>query len=134
MTKQNQIYKCDICGNTTNILHVGVGEMVCCDQPMILQIEKSSDAGKEKHLPVIKDLPENVCRGKDGVVINIGEIKHPMNDEHYIEWIELVSIDNKVGRRFLKPGDKPEVEFYTRDDIREVRAYCNIHGLWKLAI
>lgn len=134
MTKLNQIYKCDICGNIVNILHEAGGELVCCGQPMHLQIEKTQDVGQEKHLPVIEHLPENICKGGDGIIVKIGAVPHPMEEAHYIEWIEIVTKDAKTGRKFLKHGEAAEVEFHTRADIIEVRAYCNIHGLWKITI
>ncbi|MCK5044333.1 desulfoferrodoxin [Candidatus Parcubacteria bacterium] len=132
MTQQNQIYKCEICGNIVEVLHTGVGELVCCGQPMKLKEEKTEEEGYEKHAPVIEELPPNVCQGKDGVKIKIGETEHPMDADHYIEWIEIIPTDSKRGKRFLKPGDKPEAEFYTRKTVIGARAYCNIHGLWKL--
>ena len=137
MTILNQIYKCEVCGNIINILHIGAGELVCCGQAMLIQFEKTEEADKalvDKHLPVIKKLPENVCRGGDGIIVKIGKVKHPMDEEHYIEWIEVLTIDNKIGRKFLKPGETAKVEFHTRSDIKEVRAYCNMHGLWKLVL
>ena len=134
MTDQNQIYKCEICGNIIEILHTGAGELVCCGQPMGLINEKTKDEGQEKHVPVIEELPPNVCRGKDGAKIRMGEVEHPMDEDHYIEWIEIIADDDKRGKRFLKPGDKPESKFYTRKKILGARAYCNIHGLWKYDI
>lgn len=114
MTKQKQIYKCNVCGNIVEVLHSGQGQLVCCGQPMELQIEKEVDEGKEKHIPVI-----------EGGKIKVGEVPHPMEESHYIEWIE---VDNcKI---FLKPGDKPEAEFNVKEN-SSVRIYCNIHGLWK---
>jgi superoxide reductase len=132
MTEQKQIYKCNICGNITEVLHVGVGELVCCGQPMELLIAKKQDEGLEKHLPVIEELPANVCREKDGFKIKVGQAEHPMEENHYIEWIEINTVDGKSGKKFLKPGEKPEVDFYTRMKINSVRAYCNVHGLWKI--
>ena len=82
-------------------------------------------------MPIIEELPANVCRGKDGLKITVGEVAHPMDEDHYIEWIEIITSDGKRGKKFLKPGDKPEVEFYTRMEITGARAYCNLHGLWK---
>ncbi len=127
----NQIYKCEVCGNIVSVLHGGVGELICCERPMNLQVEKSKDMGIEKHLPVIRKISGN---GSDGVIVSVGEVKHPMENEHYIEWIEILMVDNNICRKFLKPGEKPEVEFHTRIDIKEVRAYCNIHGLWKIVL
>ena len=132
MTKLNQVYKCELCGNIVELNHTGVGTLVCCEQPMILQEEKIKEEGSEKHLPVVEKLPENVCRGTDGYLVKIGETEHPMTDDHYIEWIEIITQDNKIGRKFLKAGDKPEVEFHTRSEVREFRAYCNVHGLWSI--
>ena len=132
MTEENQVYKCNVCGNIVEILHTGVGQLVCCNKPMELLEEKTKDNGLEKHVPIIEELPANVCQGKDGVIIKVGEVEHPMEENHYVEWVEIITIDGKRGRKFLKPGDKPEIEFYTRKEIVGVRAYCNIHGLWKV--
>ncbi len=131
MTQKKQIYKCSVCGNVAEILHEGVGELVCCGQNMELMEEKNKEEGVEKHLPVIKELPANVCQGKDGFKIAVGEEEHPSTESHYIEWIEINTKDGKSGKRFFNPGEKPEADFYTRIDITGVRAYCNIHGLWE---
>ena len=132
MTKKNQIYKCDICGNITEVLHIGVGELVCCGQPMNLMKEKTRGEGQEKHSPIIEELPPTACREKAGVKIKVGEKEHPMNEDHYIEWIEIITADGKRGKKFLQPGEKSEIEFYTKIEVIGARAYCNIHGLWKL--
>ena len=132
MAQFKEIYKCAVCGNIVEVLHAGGGELVCCGQPMGLQVAKTMDQGTEKHLPVIVELPANVCHGKDGVKIKIGAVEHPMTPEHYIEWIEIDTVDGKSGKKFLKPGDKPESEFQTRMNIAGARAYCNIHGLWEM--
>jgi superoxide reductase len=132
MAQFKEIYKCAVCGNIVEVLHGGKGQLVCCGQPMELQVAKTQDTGSEKHLPVIAQLPANVCHGKDGVKIKIGAVEHPMTPEHYIEWIEIDTIDGKSGKKFLKPGDKPESEFQTRMNIVGARAYCNIHGLWEM--
>ena len=123
MTKLNQIYKCEVCGNIVEMVHAGVGELVCCAQPMKLQEENTVDAAKEKHVPVVKEEDNKI-------IINVGEVDHPMEEEHYIEWIEVI-FDGKVIRKILKPGDKPEVKFCKKSDDYTVRAYCNLHGLWK---
>lgn len=120
----NQIYKCSICGNVTEVLHTGVGQLVCCGQPMELLIEKNSDEGQEKHIPVI-------TKTENGVTISIGSIPHPMEENHFIEWIEINTLDGKSGKKFLKPNEKPEAFFQTKSEIESARAYCNIHGLWK---
>ena len=122
MTEQKQIYKCDVCGNIVEVLHEGAGELVCCGQPMKLLEEKVEEQGKEKHLPVIEK--------KDKVVeVKVGSIPHPMEEKHYIEWIE-VQTEKGIFRKFLKPGEKPEAEFEIREDILQAREYCNIHSLW----
>jgi len=123
MTEQKQIYKCNVCGNIVEVLHSGVGQLVCCGQPMELLKEKTEDVGQEKHVPVI----EKTGRG---IRVKVGEIPHPMEKNHFIEWIELIA-GGKVYRKFLKPGDKPEAEFGLKAEKIEAREYCNIHGLWK---
>lgn len=125
MTKLRQVYKCNVCGNITEVLHEGVGELVCCGQPMQLQEEKTEDVGNEKHVPVIE-------KTENSILVKIGSVPHPMEEKHYIEWIELIA-DGAVYRKFLKPGDKPEAEFCTSAEKITAREYCNIHGLWKSA-
>lgn len=132
MTQFKQIYKCAVCGNIVEVLHVGAGQLVCCGQPMDLMEAKTQDQGAEKHVPVVADLPASACQVKDGVKIKIGAVEHPMTAEHHIEWIEITTADGKSGKRFLKPGDLPEADFYTRKNIIGARAYCNIHGLWEM--
>ncbi len=122
MTEQKQIYKCEVCGNIVEVLHEGAGELVCCGQPMKLLEEKVEEQGKEKHLPVIEK--------KDKVVkVKVGSVPHPMEEKHYIEWIE-VQTEKGIFRKFLKPGEKPEAEFEIRENILQAREYCNIHSLW----
>jgi len=123
MTQKNQIYKCNICGNIIEVLHKGADALVCCNQPMILQEENTVDAAQEKHVPVI-ETQENKTK------IKVGEIPHPMEPEHYIEWIEIIT-DNKSPKKFLKPGEEPEAEFCIQSENITARAYCNLHGLWK---
>lgn len=125
MTELNQIYKCELCGNITEVLHTGAGELVCCGVPMALLEEKVTEEGNEKHLPVMEKLETG------GVKVKVGEIAHPMEESHYIEWVEIQTKDGKVGKKFLQPADSTEMEFHTKEDVVEVRAYCNIHGLWK---
>ncbi|MCC7552216.1 desulfoferrodoxin [Candidatus Micrarchaeota archaeon] len=123
MTKLNEIYKCNLCGNITEVLHTGLGELVCCGQPMKLQNEKIEDQGNEKHVPIIE-------KTETGFKIKVGSIEHPMEDNHYIEWIEIIT-DGKRYKKHLKPGQKPEAEFDLRADNITAREYCNVHGLWK---
>ncbi len=124
MTKKRGIYICKKCGNIVEVLHEGVGTLVCCGEDMVLFEEKSADTSTEKHVPFIK-------REGDKYVVIVGEnALHPMEEKHYIEWIELV-VDGVIHRKFLNPGDKPEAVFGVPEG-KEVyaREYCNIHGLW----
>ncbi|MCR4432522.1 MAG: desulfoferrodoxin [Caldiserica bacterium] len=124
MTARNEVYKCEICGNIVEILHEGVGTLVCCGQPMTKIVEKVQEVGNEKHLPVLEKLDS-------GTLIKIGSVPHPMEEKHYIEWIQAFSKDGKILRVFLKPGEAPEVKIaWSINDLKEVREYCNIHGLW----
>jgi superoxide reductase len=122
-TEKLQIYKCEICGNIVEMLHGGAGELVCCGQAMKLFTENTVDAAKEKHVPVIE-----TSGGK--VNVKVGSVPHPMEEKHYIEWVELV-IDGKAYRQFLKPGEAPEATFNSDADKVVAREYCNLHGLWK---
>lgn len=120
----NEVYKCNVCGNIIEIVHVGGGELVCCGKPMELLTENSQDAATEKHVPVIEKI-------ESGIRVTIGEIPHPMEESHYIEWIEVI-YQGRSYKKFLKPGDSPSAEFcldYSEDLI--AREYCNLHGLWK---
>ena len=125
MTTKNQIWKCNICGNIIEILHKGADALVCCGQPMVLQQENKIDAAIEKHVPVIED------KGNGKITIKVGSVPHPMDEDHFIEWIEVICILGAF-KYFLKPGDKPEADFYL-GNIKDfsARAYCNLHGLWK---
>jgi len=124
MTKIKEIYKCEICGNIVEVLHSGPGELVCCGKPMLKQSEKTEDSSQEKHVPYIE-------KTQDGILVKIGQNQdHPMEEKHYIEWIELIA-DGTSYRQFLKPGQKPQVLFCFTADTVSAREYCNIHGLWK---
>jgi len=123
MTQLKQIYKCSICGNIVEVIHASGGELVCCGKPMELLVEKTQDLGYEKHVPVIE-------KTEKGILVKVGSISHPMEETHYIEWIEIIA-DGKYCRKFLKPGDKPEALFEISAKEVVVREYCNIHGLWK---
>lgn len=123
MVELNQVYKCNICGNITEVVHAGGGELVCCGQPMQLMAENTEDAAQEKHVPVIE-------KTDAGIKVRIGEVDHPMEDAHYIEWIEILA-DGKVYRKYLNPGDAPEAVFDIQADNVTAREYCNLHGLWK---
>ena len=124
MTERLQIYKCEVCGNIVEMLHEGAGELVCCKQPMKLFVENTVDAALEKHVPVIE-------KTDGGIKAKVGSVAHPMEEKHYIEWVEVIA-DGKAYRQFLKPGDAPEAVFAV-DAVRlTVREYCNLHGLWKV--
>ena len=123
MTKRREIYRCPICGNIVEVLNHGAGELVCCGKPMILQKENTTDAAQEKHVPVVE-------KTDFGYRVKVGSVEHPMLDEHYIQWIELLT-PKSVLRCELKPGCKPETSFFTNEECLCARAYCNLHGLWK---
>ena len=123
MAAQLEVYKCEVCGNIIEVLHGGAGELVCCGQAMKLLKENTTDAAVEKHVPVIEKIA-------GGVKVKIGEVAHPMAEDHYIEWIEIIA-DGKAYRQFLKPGDAPEAVFNVEAGTITAREYCNLHGLWK---
>ncbi len=122
MTNQKEIYKCEICGNIVEVLHSGKGELVCCEQPMKLQKEHSEGEYAEKHAPIIE-------KNEQGIKVKIGSIEHSMEENHYIEWVEI-STEKGSSKKFLKPNQKPEAVFPVKTEIKKARMYCNIHGLW----
>jgi superoxide reductase len=121
--QQMQVYKCNVCGNIVEVLHASIGELVCCGQPMALQVENTVDASQEKHVPVMEKI-------EGGFKVKVGSIPHPMEEKHYIEWIEIIA-DGIIYRQFLKPGDAPEAEFELNAESVAAKEYCNLHGLWK---
>ena len=123
MADRLQVYKCDACGNIVEVLHGGAGELVCCGEAMKLMAENTVDAAKEKHVPVIE-------KTADGFKVAVGSVAHPMEEKHYIEWIELIA-DDEVYTKFLKPGETPEATFNVSASKVTAREYCNLHGLWK---
>jgi superoxide reductase len=123
MAERLEVYKCDLCGNIVEVLHGGGGELVCCEQPMKLFTENTVDAAKEKHVPVIEKVD-------GGIKVKVGDVPHPMEEKHYIEFVELIA-DGKVYRQFLNPGEAPEATFCIEADQVAAREYCNLHGLWK---
>lgn len=124
MAKVKEIYKCELCGNMVEVIHGGAGTLICCGESMKLMSEKTADAATEKHVPVIEAID-------GGYKVTVGSVAHPMAEDHYIEWIEI-QFDDKVGRKYLKPGDEP-VAFFKGIEAKSVvaREYCNKHGLWK---
>ncbi len=123
VSKKLEVYKCELCGNMVEVLQVGGGELVCCGKPMTLVEANTTEAATEKHIPVIEETAE-------GYVIKVGSVAHPMQDEHYIEWIALCA-DGVTHRKFLEPGEAPEAVFTVKASEISAHAYCNIHGLWK---
>jgi superoxide reductase len=126
MAEFKKVYRCNVCGNIVVVLHEGKAPLICCGQPMELLKENSVDASLEKHVPVIEI-------GHEKIKIIVGEVPHPMEETHYIEWI-MLDINDKMLISFLKPGMKPEAEFWEtllKDTKISARAYCNLHGLWK---
>ncbi|HPA25945.1 MAG TPA: desulfoferrodoxin [bacterium] len=123
MTQLNQIYKCPICGNIVEITHVGAGTLVCCGQNMTLMEEKKlTEEGQEKHVPIIE-------KTETGILVKVGSVPHPMEETHYIEWLEIL-FGNKLMRHYLSPESAPEAYFEVKAENITARAYCNIHGLW----
>lgn len=126
MTKRNELYRCNICGNIVEVTHPAGGILVCCGKPMESIEGNTQDAAHEKHVPVIE---KTDC----GYKVSVGSIPHPMTDEHYIEWIELVT-PTRIMRKYLKPGEEPTATFMTKENDVTAREYCNLHGLWKSAL
>ena len=123
MAEKLDIYKCEVCGHIIEVLHAGKGELVCCNQPMKLFKENTVDAAKEKHVPVIE-------KAEGGYKVKVGSAAHPMEEKHWIEWIQLLA-DGKAYRQFLNPGQTPEAFFAVEAAQVNAREYCNLHGLWK---
>ena len=129
MTEKLQVYKCNVCGNIVEMVESGAGELICCGEPMVLQQEKTKDAATEKHVPFIEKV-------EGGYKVRVGQnAAHPMEEKHYIQWIELL-VDGKAYRQFLNPGDAPEACFCCCSEKEccqnvTAREYCNVHGLWK---
>lgn len=123
MPKRLEVYKCQHCGNIIEIMVGGGADIVCCGENMQLQAENTVDAAKEKHVPVIE-------KGNGTITVKVGSVAHPMEEKHYIQWIELIA-DGKVYRQFLEPGQAPEATFCVTAENVSAREYCNLHGHWK---
>jgi superoxide reductase len=122
-TERLQVYKCRKCGNIVEVIHAARGTLVCCGEDMKHLTAGETDAATEKHVPVVEKID-------GGYKVTVGDVAHPMEDKHYIEWVELIS-DGKSYRRFLNSGDTPEAVFMVEAENVSVREYCNLHGLWK---
>lgn len=122
-TTRLQVFRCAICGNIVESIHGGPGELVCCNQPMNLLTENTTDAAQEKHVPIVE-------RIEGGYKVKVGSVAHPMEEKHFIEWIELIA-DGKAYREFLTPGAPAEAVFLVQGTDVSAREYCNLHGLWK---
>ncbi len=123
MAERLEVYKCEACGNIVEVLHGGAGELVCCGQPMVLLAENTVDAAREKHVPVVEKVA-------GGFKVKVGDVPHPMEEKHYIEWVEIIA-DGRAYRQFLDPGQAPEAIFNIEADQVAAREYCNLHGHWK---
>ncbi len=136
MTQLRELYRCEICNNVVEVAHEGAPALVCCGQAMTKLDAKTEDEGREKHVPVAEE--EDACpcgRGpvvrQIGVKVKVGSVEHPMEEKHYIKFIEVLTKD-KVLRAELAPGDRPEAHFWVaKDDMIEVREFCTVHMLWK---
>lgn len=122
MKKNIKFYKCQECENIIEVIDGNISNITCCEKKMEEIKANTIDAATEKHVPVYEKIDNKI-------IVRVGEKIHPMDEDHYIMWIMIVS-DNKVMKTNLKPHDKPEVEFvYQKGAI--LYSYCNKHGLWK---
>jgi len=124
MTQLRELYRCEVCGNIVEVVNEGATALVCCGEPMIKLEAKTEDQGQEKHVPVVEET-------NSSIKVKVGSIEHPMEDKHYIKFIEIL-LKDRIIRKELKPGQAPEVKYCaTKLDVIEVREFCSIHGLWK---
>ncbi len=126
MAERMEVYRCNVCGNIVFVLQGGKGQLVCCGKPMELLKAGEADAAQEKHVPVVEAKDE-------GYEVKVGSVSHPMEEKHYIVWIELIE-KNGVQIKFLKPGEEPKAFFKAVEKPVKAREYCNLHGLWEKEI
>lgn len=126
MTKKFENYKCSICGNIISVDHEAAGILSCCNRPMTLIKENNIEASTEKHIPTLNKINETKY------LVIVGSVEHPMTKEHYIEWIEVLTDKDEKLTFYLKPDMEPKAEFTTANKIVEIKAYCNLHGLWNI--
>ncbi len=118
-------YVCERCGNMVELIKDGGGQLVCCGKPMIKLEANTVDASQEKHVPAVDS--------KEGQIFaQVGSAIHPMTEQHYIEWVALVT-DDRIERVPLYPGDEPKAVFCHQDNA-DIYAYCNLHGLWRASM
>ena len=124
MAEVNEHYKCNSCGSIVQVVSSGEDSLSCCGEEMELLEARQLEEGGAKHIPV-------VTKEDDKIVVALGEVEHPMVDEHYIEFI-ILTVDDKQYRANLNPGDEPKAVFDINAEVDDVDAiaYCNIHGLW----
>jgi len=122
-SSSQQVYKCSRCGNMVEMVNYGGGPLVCCGEPMTAVTENTTEAATEKHIPVVEKID-------GGYKVVVGSVSHPMEEKHYIEWIEIIADDSLVYRKVLKPDEAPEAVFKIEASKVKARAYCNLHGLW----
>ncbi len=123
MPKRNEIYKCDICGNVVEVTNGVPVPLFCCGKPMTHLKENQTPGATEKHIPIVTSV-------EGGTRVSAGEVAHPMEDAHSIQWIEIIN-GSYIQRKYIEPGDKPYADFYVPySEELTARVYCNIHGLW----
>lgn len=124
MAVRFDVYECEVCGQIVEVLREGKGTLVCCDQPMKLLEANTVDAAVEKHVPVVE-------KAEGGIKVKVGSVPHPMESEHWIEWVQVIN-DGTSYRSFLNPGDEPEA-FFGIEPAGDMiaREHCSLHGLWK---
>ncbi|MFC1766062.1 desulfoferrodoxin [Planctomycetota bacterium] len=123
MPEKLEVYKCEHCGLMIEVIHAAKPGPSCCGEPMVLLKENTTDAAQEKHVPVIEKV-------EGGYQVTVGSVAHPMEEKHYIQFIELLA-DGKAYMQHLEPGQAPEAVFMVDATDVTAREYCNLHGLWK---
>lgn len=127
MTKKLELYRCEMCGNLVEVVLEGVGELICCGEPMKPVEAQKEETMAEKHVPVFEKTEDN------GLLVKIGSVPHPMTEEHFIQFIEVCSKDKKyIKRKYLNPNEAAELKLKCLDiDSLTAIEFCNIHGLWE---
>lgn len=122
--KNTKFYICEHCGNIVEMVHDAGAKPICCGQKMNELVPNTVEASGEKHIPAVTV--------REGIVeVNVGSVDHPMVEEHFIEWVELIT-DKGIQRKYLNAGEAPNAVFPLGDGKAvAVYAYCNLHGLWK---